>query len=241
MTASGCPLREVPVATDPITAFFALLSTTTRSSWYQHQPPSSLNWMMSFEAIAAVGSVGHATGAPPPAPAVPTVLAPAVATVPAEPTEPALAPPALAPPLLAPATLVVPLLPAVELGPTGLLPAVLDAPAPPGAPPFPGGLLLELDEQADDAHNDNKSGRQRLVLFIDGILLEFSRHSGVFRGLVADDAGGCIVAALSPPEPAKLPVLPAQFALRDNHFMALDEMPLRPRGQSNGPRARGLF
>src|SRR6478752_6500874 len=137
MTASGCPLREVPVATDPITAFFALLSTTTRSSWYQHQPPSSLNWMMSFAAIAAVGSVGHATGAPPPAPAVPTVLAPAVATVPAEPTEPSLAPPAL---------------------------------APPGAPPFPGGLLLELDEQADDAHNDNKSGRQRLVLFIDGIL-----------------------------------------------------------------------
>jgi len=195
--------------------------------------------MMSFAAMAAVGSVGHATGAPPPAPAVSVVLEPAVPIAPAVPTEPALAPPELAPALLVPAALVVPLLPATELVPAELPPAVLGAPAPPGAPPFAGVLVLELDEQADEAHNDNKSGRQRLVLFIDTILTQVFRSTRAFPVVWSpENANGDIVAALSQTEPAKLPLLGGQFASRDNHFMVLDGT---PRGRQCGPRLLSLF
>src|SRR6478736_70491 len=169
MTASGWPLRALPVATEPMTAFLALVSTTTRSSWYQHQPPSSLNWMMSFEAMAAVGNVGHTTGALPPVPGEPPLLVPPVAVL-GEPLVPSgLEPPVALPPVLVPLP---PLLTDPET-PLAVPPVVLVVPpllVPPLLVPPPGAgvLLLSLDEQAAEASNVNRSGKPRLVLFMTG-------------------------------------------------------------------------
>src|SRR6188768_4103288 len=159
-------------------AFFALASITTRSSWYQHHPPSSLNWTMSFEAMAAVGKAGQATCPPPPAsemgpvPAVagaPAALVPPLpapaALVPALPVVPAAPVPAAAPApaaalvpatLVAPAVLVAPLVPVVP-------PAPGVPPLPPGAPPVP---PLPPDEQAEEASNITRSGKRGPARFM---------------------------------------------------------------------------
>src|SRR6478752_9713355 len=110
MTASWSLSRLPPLATEPITNLPALVSTTARSSWYQHQPPLSLNWMMSLAAIVVVGKLGQAAGPPP-----------------------LLLPPA--PPLLFTPPLLVP--PVVATPPVVPAPAVLTGPEPPETPPVP--------------------------------------------------------------------------------------------------------
>src|SRR5580658_9433230 len=39
------PLRVPPLATEPMSSLFAVVSTSARSSWNQDQPPLSLNVM----------------------------------------------------------------------------------------------------------------------------------------------------------------------------------------------------
>src|SRR5262245_51347951 len=124
---------------------------------------------MSFAAMTAVGSVGHVTCPPPLAPAV--LLLPAVAGAPAMAIEPP-APPTLAPlapaagPLPLPAALFEAPAAATEPAVPGPVPLVLEDPPLLGAPPFPGVLLLVLDEQATGTNNVKRSGKLKHVLFM---------------------------------------------------------------------------
>jgi hypothetical protein len=45
MTTSFWLLRLPPLAWLPMISLLVFVSTTARSSWYQHQPPLSLNWI----------------------------------------------------------------------------------------------------------------------------------------------------------------------------------------------------
>src|SRR5207247_825693 len=71
--------RQPPLATEPMTNLPFFVSTSARSSWYQHQPPLSLNWTMSLDAMTALGSgrSPHAEALLPAAPPVPVLGAPA--------------------------------------------------------------------------------------------------------------------------------------------------------------------
>src|SRR5437868_6953710 len=81
-------------------SLFALVSTTARSSWYQHQPPLSLNWILvPTTASLPLGSVtvGAAQATWPPVPVVPAT--PVVPPVPALPLVPAVPAPVPAVPV----------------------------------------------------------------------------------------------------------------------------------------------
>src|SRR5262245_44887812 len=98
-----------------MTSLFPVLSTTARSSWYQHQPPLSLNVTM-VPRTASLPAGGMAVGGahaviPPVPPLAPAVPPPLPAVLPPVPAVPPPRPPApLAPPR--PAVPVVPALPA---------------------------------------------------------------------------------------------------------------------------------
>src|SRR5689334_1680054 len=119
MTTSAWLLRVPPLAVEPMISLFALVSTTARSSWYQHQPPLSLNWILvPTTASLPLGSVtvgaAHATW--PPVPVVPaTPVVPAVPVVPPRPATPVVPAVPVVPPR--PATPVVPAVPVVPAEP----------------------------------------------------------------------------------------------------------------------------
>src|SRR5205809_4999435 len=98
MTTSAWLLRLPPLAVEPMKSLFVFVSTTARSSWYQHQPPLSLNVIrLPTTASAPAGgvAVGGAHATWPPVPVVPA-LDPAAPVVPPRP--PAAPPPPVVPP-----------------------------------------------------------------------------------------------------------------------------------------------
>src|SRR5262245_33634796 len=110
MTTSFWLLRLPPLAWEATKSLCVFVSATARSSWYQHQPPLSLNVIRlpTTASLPAGGvAVGGAHATCPPVPVVPAVpvvpprpAAPPVPAVPVVPPRPAVPPPVPAVPVV---------------------------------------------------------------------------------------------------------------------------------------------